>query len=373
VSRPTAAARSGVAARLLGIGLSAKLLIANGSIVALWGAATWQLARDAASATTAAQYELLLAVLAIGTVLGVGANALVLRSALAPLRELERVARAVEAGDQVARAVPGLVHDPQTDRVVAVLNAMLDGLAAQRRQLAQLSGREMAALETERQLVARELLGEVGQSCAAVQVGLQAVVNRLGRERAEVAAARAQAAGLIELVRGVNDAVRSRAQGLRPAALDDLGLVPALRSATQRWSETHGLRVALDAAAAGPRLPAPLEVALYRVAEEAVANAGRHAGASRVDVRLHREGDGVELRIVDDGRGFDTAHLAAPALGLASMRERVALVGGELVVASRPGAGASVVARVPLTAATLKERDGQAGIAGDTEPVRVPG
>jgi signal transduction histidine kinase len=184
--------------------------------------------------------------------------------------------------------------------------------------------------------VARELLEEVGQCCAAVQVGLQAVANRLGREPVDAAAARAQAVALIELVRGVGDAVRRRAQGLRPAALDDLGLVAALSSAAGRWGETHGLTVVLDATEAAARLAAPLETALYRVAEEAVANAGRHAGASRVEIRLRRGSGWAELHVVDDGRGFDAAHPAAPALGLAAMRERVALVGGDLVVASQP-------------------------------------
>jgi hypothetical protein len=165
----------------------------------------------------------------------------------------------------------------------------------------------------------------------------------------DAVAARAQAVGLIELVRGVQDTVRSRAQGLRPAALDDLGLLPALRSAALRWGEAHGLSVELDAPDASPRLPAPLETVLFRVAEEAVANAGRHAGAARVEVRLRRGADWAELQIVDDGHGFDAAQPAAPALGLAAMRERVALVGGELSVASQPGLGVSVVARVPLT------------------------
>jgi two-component system sensor histidine kinase UhpB len=353
--------------RLLGLGLDAKLLIANGSLVALCAVATWLLAGSAAVQPATGRSELLLIVLAVGTLLGVGANALVLRSALAPLRELERVALAVEAGDLAARAVPGAVHDPQTDRVVAVLNTMLDGLAAQRHQLAQLSGREMTALETERQLVARELLEEVGQSCAAVQIGLQTVANRLGRPPVDLAAARDQTLALVEVVRGVHDAVRRRAQGLRPAALDDLGLVAALRSAGARWGEAAGLAVAVDAPEASPRPPAAVEIALYRVAEEAVANAARHAGASRVEVELRRERERIELRIVDDGRGFDAAHPAPPALGLAAMRERVALVGGELVVASRPGAGVSVVARVPLTPASPAASgvDSAAGRRGD--------
>jgi len=369
VTEPTPDARAGVLARLLGVGLTAKLLIANGSLVALCAVATWLLARSAEALPADVQSELLLLVLAIGTPLGVGANTLVLRSALAPLRELERVARAVQGGDEAARAVPGAVHDPQTDRVVAVLNAMLDALAAQRRQLAQLSGREMAALETERQLVARELLEGVGQTCAAVQIELQAVVNRLGREPADLAAARDQAIGLVARVRSAYDVVRQRAQGLRPAVLDDLGLVAALHSFAQRWRVAHDLAVVVDAAERSPRLPAPIETALYRVAEEAVANAARHADASRVAIRLRRDRDAIELRIVDDGRGFDAERPASPALGLAAMRERIALVGGQLTVASRPGAGVSVVARVPLTGALDADLEVEIGGRGDGRPL----
>jgi hypothetical protein len=129
---PPSPSRPGALARLLGVDLTAKLLIANTAIVVGWAVATWLVAQRAAALPSVSPYELLAAVVAVGILLSLGANLLVLRSALAPLRALERVARAVQRGEQGARARPGAVHDRQTDRVIAVVNGMLDALEAQR-------------------------------------------------------------------------------------------------------------------------------------------------------------------------------------------------------------------------------------------------
>jgi two-component system sensor histidine kinase UhpB len=328
--------------RLLAVPLTAKLLIANGAVTAAVALAVAGLGRSWAP-PAAAPPPGSLALLALAAVgFSLLANALVVRSALAPLRELERVAAAVERGEEDARARLGLVRDPQTERITLLTNRILDAHAAQRAALARLSGREMTAREEERRVVAAELREQVGQSCAALAVGIRSLVKALEQPDVDRAALRARAQGLIELARGAYDLVQGRAQGLRPSALDDLGLLPALRSAVGRWSAQHGLPVELRAAGAPPGPGAPLAVVLYRVAEEAVANAARHAGASRVVVRLRADAGAVELAVEDDGRGF-----APGRADLLGMRERLALVGGELAVDSAPGRGTTVLARVP--------------------------
>ena len=330
--------------RLLSIPLTAKLLVANGAITAAVAFAVAGLSRSWApvpGAPPLGSPALLVLVLA-ATALSLVANALVVRSALAPLRELERVAAALERGDAGARARLGLVRDPQTERVTLLTNRILDAQEAQRAALAGLSGREMAAREEERRVVAAELREQVGQSCAALAVGIQSLVKELEGPEVDRAALGARARGLIELARGAYDLVQGRAQGLRPSALDDLGLLPALRSAVLRWSAQHGLTVELRTEGAPPGPGAPPGIVLYRVAEEAVANAARHAGASRVVVRLRADAGAVELAVADDGRGFEPGR--ADLLG---MRERLALVGGELEVESAPGRGTTVLARVP--------------------------
>ena len=331
--------------RVLAVPLTAKLLIANGAIVATVAMAVAWLVFSRADLGGA---PLLLLVVA-ATAFSLLANAVVVRSALAPLRELERVAAAVEAGDGGARARLGLVRDPQTERVTVLTNRILDAHEAQRATLARLTGREMAGREEERGSVARELREEVGQTCAAIALGLKALRSALDDAAADPAARRARADGLIDLARGACDVVHARAQGLRPSALDDLGLVPALRSAAARWSEELGTRVDVVADGTPPRPGSPIGTVLYRVAEEAVANAARHGRAGYVAVALRTRTGWIELEVADDGAGFDVAAVEpGQSLGLLGMRERLALVGGELKIASSPEDGTVLQARVPL-------------------------
>jgi hypothetical protein len=153
--------------------------------------------------------------------------------------------------------------------------------------------------------------------------------------------------------------IRRLIHDLRPAALDELGLVPALREYVARYQGEQGLEVALALPALSPvegpegdkRLSAPLETALFRVIQEALANVARHAQARRVEVAMTRDRRGVTLRVADDGRGFDPgAPRPGTHLGLWSMREWVEQLGGQFEVESAPGAGTTVRAVIPLGA-----------------------
>lgn len=192
--------------------------------------------------------------------------------------------------------------------------------------------------EDERRRLARELHDELGQV-------LTALIHRLdglsGADRDEC----------MSLARQALDDVRELSRLLRPAVLDDLGLVAALNWLGRRTRENTRLEVVVKAPDSLDRLDPDTETLLFRVAQEAVTNAVKHAAAGRVEIRLDRVGNQLELRIRDDGRGFDPASLEKDddrGVGLAGMQDRVGLFGGRLVISSEPGHGTTVSATLAL-------------------------
>ena len=155
-------------------------------------------------------------------------------------------------------------------------------------------------------------------------------------------------AELRELVVSTLQDVRRLAVELRPAALDDFGLVPAIERLRDIVEEQGEISVDVQSELSDARLPARCETALYRIAQEAFTNVLKHAGASRVTVTLSRRDDTVTLVVHDDGKGFDPASVRDGSLGLVGMRERVALLGGRLTIDSSEGAGTMVKAEVPV-------------------------
>jgi signal transduction histidine kinase len=152
------------------------------------------------------------------------------------------------------------------------------------------------------------------------------------------------------LAQTMNDVGRL-ARGLRPAALDDLGLRAALERFASDQAAVFGFRISVEAASLGrKRLPPEIETALYRAAQEALANAARHASPSTVRITLRRAAEIVSLTVSDDGRGFDAAQAASSGLGLHTVRERAELLGGRAEVRSAPGAGTTVRLEIPLPA-----------------------
>jgi signal transduction histidine kinase len=202
--------------------------------------------------------------------------------------------------------------------------------------------RVVTAQELERRRLARELHDETGQALTSILLGLRAV------EDAEtVAATRAAAADLRELVVTTLQDVRRLAVELRPKALDDFGLVPALERLIQNFGEQTGIAVDLATQLPEERLPGVIETALYRIVQEALTNVVKHADARHVSVLLTRRHDSVAAVIEDDGRGFNPAGDPEGGVGLLGMRERLALVDGSLTVESEPGGGTTLVAEVP--------------------------
>lgn len=197
--------------------------------------------------------------------------------------------------------------------------------------------------EEERRRLRRELHDGVASALAGITLQLDCLTDEVPPD------AQAALGRLRSRTRGVLEEVHALIEDLRPPALDGLGLADALREQAAAWRtpDAGGLDVEVDADPLPP-LPAATELAAYRIALEATANAGRHAGARRCTVRLAVEQPWLVVEVEDDGRGFVEAGSAG--VGLGAMRERAVEVGGELSISSRPGCGTRITARLPLEA-----------------------
>jgi signal transduction histidine kinase len=201
--------------------------------------------------------------------------------------------------------------------------------------------RVVGAQEIERRRLARELHDETGQALTSILLGLRSV------EEAPNAEAQGQAvAELRELVTGTLNDVRQLAVELRPKALDDFGLAPALERLTTNFAEQTGIRVELEAGLESERLDPETETALYRIVQEALTNIVKHAQARNVSIVVARRTDSVAAIVEDDGRGFDP-QAANEGHGLVGMRERVALLDGTLQIETS-ASGTTIACEVPL-------------------------
>lgn len=206
------------------------------------------------------------------------------------------------------------------------------------------------AQETERQRIARELHDQTGQTLTALGLGLRGLSDLL-RSNPERAAQRAQrlellsSSGLAELQRIMS--------GLRPPQLDDLGLFPALRWYVQDVSDRFGVQVQLQSTNHLPDLSPEIKITLYRIAQEAITNAIRHAQAQRISVTVFMENDILILTVEDDGIGFNAPQVTGspkgrPCWGLMGMQERARLIGADYSLTSHPGLGTRVSIQVEI-------------------------
>ncbi|MDP9259303.1 MAG: GAF domain-containing protein [Actinomycetota bacterium] len=196
--------------------------------------------------------------------------------------------------------------------------------------------------ELERRRLARELHDQTGQELISVLLGLKAVEDALDPETR----ARALKTVREQVVDTLHD-VRRLAVELRPKALDDFGLAPALERLAHTFADQTSLKLELESQLGKERLPEEIETALYRIVQEALTNIATHAHARNVSIVLRQAEGAVTAVIEDDGRGFDLT-AAGNGTGLDGMRERLALIGGRLKIEARPGAGATLVAVVPI-------------------------
>jgi two-component system, NarL family, sensor histidine kinase UhpB len=340
---------------LLGLPLFLKVLVANCGVVLIGvGLGTWFTLTFVASPSGGEVHWAAVAVMLVAGFAGsVLINAVVLTLALQPLHALERTVDRVATGDLSARAQHVLFRDPDVERLGDTLNTMLDVLQDHRGLLQKMSEQVLAAQEDERKRIARELHDETAQALTTLLIRLK--ILEKARTAAEM---RGQINELRELTADTLEAVRKLAVELRPATLDDLGLVAALEGYTDSYGAHMPVRIAFSAEGFDDRegrLPPQVELVLYRVVQEALTNVAKHAGAHDVHVELRRRPDEVIAAVADDGQGFDVEDMMRSrerGLGLFGMQERLALVGGQLLIDSSPGHGTRIHARVPSLSAT---------------------
>lgn len=264
--------------------------------------------------------------------------------ALRPIRDLETVADRVWRGDYRARVAESNIADDEVLRIGSMFNILLDGLVADRARLQRLATQVLEAGDRERAAISRELQESTAQDMAALLFQLSAAARDAEDDRLadRLAAARDSAEAILEQVRRLS-------QSVHPAVLDDLGLEAALRKLVRDASRSSAIDIDVSVEPRAARLPRNVETVLYRVAAEAVWNATKHAAPRRIRITVRSAG-GVTLEIHDDGRGFDLDEVdrRQAGTGIASMRERLALVDGRLEINTAVGNGTTVAATVPL-------------------------
>ena len=205
------------------------------------------------------------------------------------------------------------------------------------------------AQEQERARIARDLHDEIGQHLTALLVGLKTVETA-----ANLDVAKQRADELRELAAVAHKEVRRLARGLRPGVLEELRLQAAIERVCEDFQAMHQIPVQLNISpAACDNLTTMIETSLYRIVQEALTNAARHANATGIEVSLERYDNKVTLRVTDRGQGFHTSDVEATAqsaatIGLASIRERALMLGGDCKIHSERGKGTTVQVSIPL-------------------------
>src|SRR5919197_4507326 len=285
-------------------------------------------------------------ILVLAVFLMILVNVIMLQRRFRPLErlvdEMERVDLS-RPGANLRIPTDGLGAPEEVERLNRAFRRMLERLEAERRRT---TSTALTAQEQERARVARDLHDEVNQSLTALLLRLEAARAKapatLAHEFAETKALANQAMEELLML----------ARQLRPTALDDLGLKAALAGHVKELGQRGGIDTSFEASGDFSVLPPDIQLVVYRVAQEAMSNAAQHSGAEHLVVALTRVDDRVQLAVADDGSGFTFAQ-AARGLGIAGMRERALLVGGEVDVESRPGVGTRVRLRVPLRSADI--------------------
>lgn len=264
------------------------------------------------------------------------ANALLLRSSLSPIdRIIEEMSR-LDPTYPKTRLAPS-TSDPGR-RLVQTFNDVLQRLAEER---ASGQAKTLAAQEAERHRIAGELHDEVGQHLTVVLLGLKQLEHELPEGLCD------EVALLRESVREGLDDIRRVAHQLRPSVLADLGLANALAALTNDFERHHSAALRRTISPGLPALPPETELAIYRIGQEALTNAARHADADLVELSLLHVGSEVVLTVVDDGRGMQSTRQGGRGAGIGGMYDRAAGVGGDLSITGRAGQGTTVRLVVP--------------------------
>jgi two-component system sensor histidine kinase NreB len=238
---------------------------------------------------------------------------------------------------------------PERDggKLVLILRDMSDQQRAEKeRYQHKLTNYVIQAQEEERKRISRELHDGVGQALYSILVGLNVVGQSTLSEPL-----RQHVTDIQQMTAKAMEEVKRMALELRPSALDDLGLLPALRSLIKRFEKSFGLLIDLHVQGERRRYPAAVETALYRIVQEAMTNAAKYAQAAKLGIVFEDRDKELVVTVVDDGIGFDVerAQTKGTGLGLFGMKERAQLLGGTVDIRSAPGEGTTVIVRIPLS------------------------
>jgi two-component system sensor histidine kinase UhpB len=292
-----------------------------------------------------------------GLLISVVINFALLKFALYPLTHLRRTMLQVQAGD-LTRKAPVTGQDPDADQLASSFNTMLaaiDDLSKSR------ASQILHAQEQERKRIARELHDETSQVLTSLLISLALLEETVKTEEA-----RKRVADIRTLAHQTLRAVRNLSIDLRPSALDDLGLLPALRWYIKEYQQKCEIEVEFAASGFRERLPPEMETAIYRIIQESLTNTAKHAHARHVWIALDENGSRVHARMRDDGQGFDAqAVLRTPwqdrGLGLSGMMERASLLDGTVEIVSRAGAGTTIDMTIPLVCDTMPNTGSNTG------------
>jgi two-component system sensor histidine kinase UhpB len=311
--------------------LLTQVLAVNTLLVGLVAFVAAIVARDRLQEATSLQGLLMIGLAVLSAIL---LNSILLRRRLAPIDRLVETMSHVDLASPGMRAAASPGASREVERLTADFNRMLERLEQERRE----AGRAvLRAQEEERSRIAQDLHDEVNQALTAILLRLEATIADAPEGlRDELRESK-------QLVAQAMDELLVLARQLRPTALDDHGLVPALASQISDFGDRTGIRSSFANHGPLPMLSDEEQLVLYRVTQESLSNIAQHSGAGKVDVELSTVGRTV-LRVRDDGNGFKGAPRSngRAHLGLSGMRERALLVGGELSIFSQPGGGTTI-------------------------------
>ncbi len=327
---------------ILSIPVFYKVLMANSFIIFVGATGGTWLASQLHSTPNAPLY--LVVFVAVGWLVSVILNFVVLQIAFRPLMDLGKVMSRVQAGERSLRA-PLTGVDSQADLLARTFNMMLEAIDdANRLRASQI----INAQEQERKRIARELHDETSQVLTSLLISLAVLEESVTAPEAHNRIAETRM-----LAHQTLRAIRNLSIDLRPSALDDLGLLPALRWYVKEYQQKFPIEVDFQASGIKERLPAEMETALYRIVQESLTNIARHSHARTASVTMHESNNAVYATIQDNGRGFDIESIQHTpgqdrGLGLAGMYERAHLLDGYLSIEAIPGSGTTVKVCIPI-------------------------
>jgi len=340
---------AGIWQNAAGISVFARIAIGNSIIIILGAIGGTLITRIVTE--RGAELAWIVLMVSVGVVISIALNLYILRAALAPMRELSTLVSRISNSTVQELEVSLRNPDPDTARLAASLSALIEQLYSNNRQLQHLSKRAIRAQEEERIRIARSLHDDTGQALLSLMYTLESLEKHVPKEDQ---ALKDRISDAFSVASDALGSLRRVIRDLRPAVLDDLGLVSATRWYARSKLEAAGVLVEFQADTESLPISSEMNITFFRIAQEAINNISRHAQAEKACIRMGLDQDEIFLDIKDDGIGFQVAGNTAEAIhlnhwGLAGIQERINLVNGRLIVKSAPGKGTHLQVRAPLS------------------------